>query len=128
MTQTGHKVRYAVGQPMGFLSSFTSLALAHHVIVQEAAFRAGLSNYRDYVILGDDIVLVGGSVANHYCQIMAELGVPISLNKSVAPIAGTDQGSAEFCSRICINGVEVTPLPVKALLTCLSMPSTSTGF
>lgn len=35
------KLRYAVGQPMGCLSSFNMLALSHHVIVQMAARRVG---------------------------------------------------------------------------------------
>jgi hypothetical protein len=32
---------YAVGQPMGALSSFNMLALTHHIIVQVAAFNCG---------------------------------------------------------------------------------------
>lgn len=35
------ELRYAVGQPMGALSSFGMLALSHHFIVQLAAFRVG---------------------------------------------------------------------------------------
>jgi len=34
-------IRYAVGQPMGCLSSFNMLALTHHFIVQVAAFNCG---------------------------------------------------------------------------------------
>jgi len=34
-------VKYAVGQPMGCLSSFNMLALTHHFIVQVAAFNCG---------------------------------------------------------------------------------------
>jgi len=36
-------LRYAVGQPMGALSSFNMLALTHHLIVQSCALRASLS-------------------------------------------------------------------------------------
>jgi hypothetical protein len=35
------EVRYAVGQPMGALSSFNMLGLTHHMIVQISALRAG---------------------------------------------------------------------------------------
>lgn len=35
------KYRYAVGQPMGALSSWAMLALTHHMIVQIAALRVG---------------------------------------------------------------------------------------
>jgi hypothetical protein len=34
-------IRYAVGQPMGALSSFNMLAITHHIIVQVAAFNCG---------------------------------------------------------------------------------------
>jgi len=33
--------RYAVGQPMGALSSWAMLALTHHCLVQVAALRVG---------------------------------------------------------------------------------------
>lgn len=35
-------IRYAVGQPMGALSSWAMLALTHHFIVQYAAYRTGI--------------------------------------------------------------------------------------
>jgi len=34
--------RYAIGQPMGALSSWAMLALTHHLIVQIAAQRVGI--------------------------------------------------------------------------------------
>jgi hypothetical protein len=40
--KVNQKLTYAVGQPMGCLSSFVMLALSHHVIVQIAARRAGI--------------------------------------------------------------------------------------
>jgi len=36
------KLRYGVGQPMGALSSWASLAITHHFIVQWAAYRANV--------------------------------------------------------------------------------------
>jgi len=33
-TNTEEELKYAVGQPMGALSSFNMLALTHHLIVQ----------------------------------------------------------------------------------------------
>jgi len=38
----GVPLRYAVGQPMGALSSWAMLALTHHVVVQLSAKRVGL--------------------------------------------------------------------------------------
>jgi len=37
------RLKYAVGQPMGALSSFAMLGLTHHVILQIAARRAGIA-------------------------------------------------------------------------------------
>lgn len=34
VTQKGEKLRYEVGQPMGAYSSWASLALFHHLVVQ----------------------------------------------------------------------------------------------
>lgn len=66
-------VRYSVGQPMGFLSSWPAMALSHHVLVHTAFMRAykrvdasgnlgvfnrsNLGMFDKYVILGDDIVI-----------------------------------------------------------------------
>lgn len=52
------RVSYAVGQGMGILSSFPVMALTHHVIVQRVAKKSGAKlPFRDYAILGDDIVI-----------------------------------------------------------------------
>jgi len=34
------RIRYAVGQPIGALSSWAMLAFTHHIIVQVAAYRS----------------------------------------------------------------------------------------
>jgi len=82
-----HTVRYAVGQPMGALSSWAMLAVTHHFLVQIAAHRAGLSRpglwYSNYELLGDDIVIFDASVAHQYLLVMAGIGVPINVSKSV---------------------------------------------
>jgi len=106
---------------MGFKSSFPALALFHHVVVQEAARLAGLDSFTSYVILGDDVVIASKQVADHYKEIMSDLGMVISMHKSVAPYS-SDLSGAEFCSRLALNGVEVTGLPVKAIVECISEP------
>jgi len=87
--------KYAVGQPMGALSSWAMLALTHHLIAQLAAHRARLHGsqdpcgfwnhewYEGYEVLGDDIVIFDEQVASQYLLLMKELGVPINLAKSV---------------------------------------------
>jgi len=91
-------LRYAVGQPMGALSSWASLAVTHHIIVQLAAEYAGVNRksvfrfkmhkwgfkwYDGYELLGDDIILFDKDVAAQYLIFMEKLGVPINLSKSV---------------------------------------------
>lgn len=95
----GTYLRYAVGQPMGALSSFNMLAVTHHYIVQLAYLRS-LPNYQkygihifdsngeyqwfdNYEITGDDLVLFDKSVADQYLLIMKDIGVPINESKSV---------------------------------------------
>lgn len=67
-------IRYARGQPMGALSSWPSMALVHHVLVQFSAFTADKYSafqtlefpFRDYMILGDDIIIANEKVAESY--------------------------------------------------------------
>lgn len=76
-------VYYSVGQPMGCYSSWSSLAITHHVIVQIAAQRNGYKGwFPDYAVLGDDIVIANDGVAQNYLQIMENLGVEINMAKS----------------------------------------------
>jgi len=119
VTENGHKVTYAVGQPMGFKSSFNMMAFTHHFIVAYAAILAGLPTFTDYAILGDDLVLTNKDVVHHYREIMAKLGVEINKTKSLIP---TDEpmSSAEFCKRIVTDGEEITGMPVVLLANSIS--------
>jgi hypothetical protein len=102
------RYRYAVGQPMGAYSSWAMLALTHHAIVQFAAFRAGIDGwFRDYAVLGDDIIIGNENVANHYLRVMEILGVEIGLAKSLV----STNKSGEFAKRFYRSGVDVTGLP-----------------
>jgi hypothetical protein len=106
-------VRYAVGQPMGALSSWASLALTHHFIVQAAAWHAGFAKdrlYTNYAVLGDDIVIADHKVMTQYLVFMESLGVDIGLHKSLL----SPQGLAlEFAKRTIYKGVDVSPVPIK---------------
>lgn len=118
VTQNGHKVRYAVGQPMGIKSSFDMMALTHHVVIQAAALRAGIDGYKEYAVLGDDSTMVGSAVVEHYRAIMEELGVGISANKSVSANR-EDFTGAEFAKRLFLNGTEVTGIPMHLLVNAV---------
>jgi hypothetical protein len=103
---SGREVRYAVGQPMGTLSSWAAFALTHHTVVQWAALRSGRQTFfKDYRLLGDDIVIADGAVAASYEVLMSQLGVGINRSKSVHAV-----GSAEFAKRSFAEGTELTGL------------------
>jgi len=111
-------VRYAVGQPMGALSSWAMLALTHHALVQFAASLAypiRTSWFVRYAILGDDVVIADQFVAAKYLEIMKEIGVDISLAKSMVSASG----SLEFAKRTWISGREATPISLAELLVAL---------
>lgn len=114
-TGLGGKIEYEVGQPMGARSSFPMLALTHHVIVKIAARQAGQSDYQDYAILGDDIVVCGKDVAERYESIMDTLGLEISQPKTIKCSPSSAVATAEFCRRLFYNGTEISPLPVKLI-------------
>lgn len=71
----GRNIMYSTGQPMGMYSSWTFLAFAHHIIVQHAALLIGLSDFKDYRILGDDIVIKNDLVAASYLKVLNTLGI-----------------------------------------------------
>lgn len=87
---------YAVGQPIGALSSWAMLALSHHIIVQIAARRVGCQEwFQHYALLGDDIVIADAAVAGAYLDLMTTLGVPINKSKSFEILSG----ACEFAKR-----------------------------
>jgi hypothetical protein len=109
------RVWYKVGQPMGALSSWALLALTHHAIVQYAASKAYPSRagwFLLYAVLGDDVVIGDHLVAREYLAIMRELGVEISLAKSLV----SAQTSLEFAKRTWIRGQDCSPVSLSELM------------
>jgi hypothetical protein len=105
-------LKYAVGQPMGALSSWAMLALVHHFLVQISAWRAGWSKdrlYTNYAILGDDLVIGDKAVMLQYLEILASLGVQCGLHKSLISPRGL---ALEFAKRTFFKGIDVSPIPV----------------
>jgi len=92
----GSAVYYAVGQPIGALSSWAMLAISHHIVVQIAASRAGWTEwFPHYALLGDDIIIADQGVAAAYRNIMHSLGVQINISKSFE----METGLLEFAKR-----------------------------
>lgn len=110
-TPTGIKprrVRYAVGQPMGAYSSWAAFALSHHAFVQFAARLSGYKGwFKDYALLGDDILISNQKVALKYKWLCQQVGVDISIAKSMA----SNQRSFEFAKRVFFRGEEVSGFP-----------------
>jgi len=104
------RVKYAVGQPMGAYSSWAAFALTHHAFVQFAWRLSGGSGwFKDYALLGDDIMIANHKVASKYRWLCQQVGVDISLAKSMA----SNQRSFEFAKRVFFRGEDVSGFPWK---------------
>lgn len=80
------------------------MALTHHFLVHLSALRCGKMHFKDYCILGDDIVIANDSVAAKYKEILSILAMPISETKT-----HVSQHTYEFAKRWIQKGIEVTP-------------------
>lgn len=121
-------VRYAVGQPMGALSSWAMLALTHHFIIQWAAWRSNVAvswgSFQEYAVLGDDVVIANGKVATEYLIILRMLGVEVGLAKSLI----SRKGVLEFAKRYFVRGQDCSPMPFKEVLAAIHDFEFSTEF
>jgi hypothetical protein len=111
------QVKYAAGQPMGAYSSWPSMALTHHVIVQVAAIRAfkklGVnlkSLFLDYSLLGDDLMIRHDLVSAEYKSLIKELHMPYSEAKTHTSLLG-----GEFAKRWFYKGTEITGFSIHGL-------------
>jgi len=112
-------VKYSVGQPMGAYSSWGMLAVTHHVIVQIAAVQCGfkVNTFKQYCILGDDIVINNDRVASKYVHLMQTLGVSINSSKSII-----SYDVVEFAKRWLTPYGEISPLGPGNILNCKRNP------
>lgn len=83
-------IRYCTGQPMGAYSSWASMALVHHALVQfahwlkDTELATNASWFDTYLVLGDDVdISQDEKVASNYVQICADFEVKIGLAKSL---------------------------------------------
>jgi hypothetical protein len=92
--------RFTRGQPLGFYSSWPSFALTHHMVVWLAAWKVlPGKRFKDYALLGDDIVIAHRGVAEEYESIMVQMGGVINRNKSLI----SHNGCCEFAKRFYVN-------------------------
>jgi hypothetical protein len=106
-------ISYNTGQPMGAYSSWPAMALTHHFIVRISALRAGLtSDFSQYYLLGDDLVIGNDLVANEYKKLISSLGMPYSPEKT-----HTSKDVFEFAKRWFYKGNEITGFSISGLLS-----------
>lgn len=108
-------LRYTVGQPMGALSSWASLALTHHFLVQASAWKCGYVPvgrwFTDYAILGDDLVIFKEPVAREYLRVLKDIGMEVGLHKSILS-RDSNALTVEFAKRVFHKGIDISPVPV----------------
>jgi len=85
---------------MGAYSSWALLALSHHLIVYIAMKRSN-SQQEQYMLLGDDLVISGKDFASSYKEIVHNLGMEISEQKTIE-----SKDSFEFAKRFYVKGQE----------------------
>lgn len=116
-------VRYTTGQPMGALTSWASMALVHHALVLYSAVLAGvvtpslILTFRDYMVLGDDVVIANKAVAEAYQALMARLHVPLSLAKSHI----SEHGLFNFANQTFVNNENYSPVSLREEINAQSM-------
>lgn len=101
-------VRWKVGQPLGLMSSWAAFSLTHHAFIEYCAYLKGYKSFKDYAVLGDDVVIWNETVAIQYKDLLEEMGLTINLNKSL--ISDDKVHRVEFAKRIILNGTEISGL------------------
>jgi hypothetical protein len=94
------RIKWAVGQPLGFRPSFHLATLTHALVLDNITKDLGIDP-NCYRVVGDDVIISDKQVAEAYGNQMNSTGVEINLSKSLVSNA-----YAEFCGKlICEEGV-----------------------
>jgi hypothetical protein len=124
-------VRYGTGQPMGALSSWASMALVHHALVQFSHWRTLHSDgiillnkqpswFGSYLVLGDDVdISQNHLVASEYQITCSRLAIPIGLLKSLHSL----NNCFEFANRRFSPDGDISPISLKEELSSLTWNS-----
>lgn len=112
-------VRFERGQPLGYYSSWSTFTLTHHLLVWMSADKVypGVI-FRNYAILGDDIVIADKQVAIEYASMISDAGAVLSMEKSLI----SHNGSCEFAKRFIIDNhlssrKDVSPISIPLIRT-----------
>jgi len=118
-------VRYGTGQPMGALSSWSSMALVHHLLVQFSAWtlvegrNVEFNWFEKYLVLGDDVVIADIAVAERYQSILASFGITVGLAKSFI----SQDGMFNFANQSFLREDNISPLSLREEVGIDSLPS-----
>jgi hypothetical protein len=85
-------ITWTVGQPMGLNPSFAAFSLSHHRLVRQCE---SWGKDGDYVILGDDIAIVGDNLHQEYVKALHFYDCPISESKTLS-----SELVAEFAGKV----------------------------
>lgn len=109
------QICFVAGQPLGYHSSWPLFALSHHFLVWWCAEQVypGVA-FKQYTVLGDDVVITDQKVASVYEKALGDLGVTISYQKSLI----SNSGSAEFAKRFRVRELrkDISPVSIRSLL------------
>nr|UJQ92484.1 MAG: putative RNA-dependent RNA polymerase [Mitoviridae sp.] len=111
-------VRYNTGQPMGALSSWASMAMVHHALVQFSAWKAGQKAwFTSYRVLGDDVDIAKiPAVAEFYVSSCSAFHIIIGMLKSLR----SEKNVFEFANQRFMPDGNISPLSYKEELSAQS--------
>jgi hypothetical protein len=104
----GGQLRYAVGQPMGMLSSWAAMAITNHAIINYS------KTEMFYAVIGDDMALASKRGTEKYEKVLNDLGMEFSKEKSV--LSTKENNLGEIAKRLFIDGGEISPIPPDILV------------
>ena len=117
--KSNQHVSFVAGQPLGLYSSWPLFALSHHFVVWYAAEQEypGI-RFKNYAVLGDDVIIADTAVNTRYREIITRLGVAISEGKSL----NSPSGACEFAKRFRLDRmtVDASPLSLKKIASSKS--------
>jgi hypothetical protein len=105
-----NRVRYNVGNPMGFYTSWPLTTLCHHFLIYVCCQEIGISwKTAKYKLLGDDIIIFDDALAQNYQELIHLIGMEIQMQKS-----HIGNSLFEFAKRIFTPYGEISPFSIKA--------------
>jgi hypothetical protein len=120
----GDYISYGAGQGMGVYTSWSMMALTHHVFTQACYWAARAKSPYSYRICGDDNSMTGSKpAAELYMAGMNALGVTVNRNKSHITESSDIYKVAEFCKRLIVNGEIVSGQSPKLLIRAARDPA-----